>query len=217
MLVLDSRSGEGGRGAIRGRRDRRLRAVLLRAERPAAGRRADRKSPSRSPSRRDQAAPRDGLLRLPAPLSGEFLEPGIPAAPERRACARIRGPGGARSPERHRALSDHLTGAAPAGGPGSGLSFPLGSGRLDVVTPEDAGEVFGPVEADPAEAGFAAFAVRLDDVDRQARGSTRPGSRTRRSGRGSSCRRAPPSGSRSPSSPPEGLCPRPPFELPPWP
>ena len=72
-------------------------------------------------------------------------------------------------PERHRAFLTTLTGTAPAGGPGAGLSFRLGSGRLDVVTPADAGAAFGPVDLDPAEAGFAAFAVRLDDAARQAR------------------------------------------------
>jgi hypothetical protein len=72
-------------------------------------------------------------------------------------------------PERHRAFLTTLTGTAPAGGPGAGLSFPLGSGRLDVATPAEAGAAFGPVDPHPAEAGFAAFAVLLDDAARQAR------------------------------------------------
>jgi catechol 2,3-dioxygenase-like lactoylglutathione lyase family enzyme len=72
-------------------------------------------------------------------------------------------------PRRHRAFLTTLTGAAPVDGPGAGLLFRLGSGRRDVLTPEDAGAAFGSVSFDPAEAGFAAFAVRLDDAARHAR------------------------------------------------
>ena len=38
-----------------------------------------------------------------------------------------------------------------------------------MLTPDDAGAAFGSVDLDPAEAGFAAFTVRLDDAARHAR------------------------------------------------
>ncbi|HEU4518140.1 MAG TPA: VOC family protein, partial [Microvirga sp.] len=62
-----------------------------------------------------------------------------------------------------------LTEAALVDGPGAGLLFRLGSCRLDVMTSEDAGAAFGPVDLDPAGAGFVAFSVRLDDAASQAR------------------------------------------------
>ena len=153
----------GGRPAVRRGGDRRFRAVLLRAERPAAGRLGDRRRLHARLRGRSGGA-RGRLLRLAAPLPREFLEPGIPGSPERRACARIRGPGepGAGAPPR---LSATLTGAAPVDGPGAGLSFRLGSGRLDVVTPRMPARRSGSVEADPAEAGF----VGLCGPDRRRR------------------------------------------------
>jgi catechol 2,3-dioxygenase-like lactoylglutathione lyase family enzyme len=106
-------------------------------------------------------------------------------------------------PERHRAFLTTLTSTAPA------LACRSGSGA-------DASTWRPPRR--PARRSGRWTPTRRRRASRPLRsgwrtppgtpgGSTRPGSRTGRSGRGSSSRRAPPPGSRSASSPPEGLCP----------
>jgi catechol 2,3-dioxygenase-like lactoylglutathione lyase family enzyme len=71
-------------------------------------------------------------------------------------------------PEHHAGFLTGLTGVTPARPAGSGLSFALARGRIDVMTLEDAGAVYGSVEADRDEACFVAFGVRVAEIDRLA-------------------------------------------------
>lgn len=54
-------------------------------------------------------------------------------------------------------------------------SFVLSRGRIDVMTADDAAEAYASVEADPHKPALAAFAVRVADVERQARQLTAAG------------------------------------------
>jgi catechol 2,3-dioxygenase-like lactoylglutathione lyase family enzyme len=72
-------------------------------------------------------------------------------------------------PELHRAFLTAFTGVQPLSPDGDDLSFRLGDGRLDVMTPDDAAEIYGSVEAELDQAGFVAFAVRVEDIQHQAK------------------------------------------------
>jgi catechol 2,3-dioxygenase-like lactoylglutathione lyase family enzyme len=72
-------------------------------------------------------------------------------------------------PERHRAFLAAFTGSDPEQIVDHDLSFPLRGARLDVMTPDDAAEVFGSVEVDPEQPSLAAFSVRVEDIGRQGR------------------------------------------------
>ena len=72
------------------------------------------------------------------------------------------------APERHRAFLTAFTGVQPSMPDGDDLSFRLGEGRLDVMTPDDAAEIYGSVEAELDQPSFVAYAVRVEDVHRQA-------------------------------------------------
>jgi catechol 2,3-dioxygenase-like lactoylglutathione lyase family enzyme len=72
------------------------------------------------------------------------------------------------NPEAHRAFLATLTGAIPARPGGHDLSFPLERGRLDVMTSDDAAEIYGSVEVEPHSACFVAYAVRLAEAEAQA-------------------------------------------------
>lgn len=73
-------------------------------------------------------------------------------------------------PERHRAFLTAFTGVEPASPDGDDLSFRLGTGHIDVLTPDDAAEIYGSVEAELDQPSFVAYAVRVEDIDAQARG-----------------------------------------------
>lgn len=70
-------------------------------------------------------------------------------------------------PAAHEAFLTRLTGVLPASPDGDDLSYPLARGRIDVVTPDDAAEIHGSVEADPSTAAFVAFAVRIPNLQSQ--------------------------------------------------
>jgi catechol 2,3-dioxygenase-like lactoylglutathione lyase family enzyme len=71
-------------------------------------------------------------------------------------------------PASHRAFLSRFTGVEPSSPDGDDLSFPLARGRIDVVTPDDAAEIHGSVEAEPGTAAFVAFAVRIPNLQGQA-------------------------------------------------
>lgn len=75
----------------------------------------------------------------------------------------------AQDPERHRRFLAAFTGSDPEWIVDRDLSFPLRGARLDMMTPDDAAEVFGSVEVDPDQPSLAAFSVRVEDIGRQAR------------------------------------------------
>lgn len=71
-------------------------------------------------------------------------------------------------PERLRAFLTAFTGVQPASPDGDDLSFRLGESHIDVLTPDDAAEIYGSVEAELDQPSFVAFAVRVEDINRQA-------------------------------------------------
>ena len=72
-------------------------------------------------------------------------------------------------PERHEAFLTAFTGAEPSSPDSDDLSYPLADAHLQVLTPDDAAEIYGSVEAELDQPSFVAFGVRLDDIQRQAR------------------------------------------------
>jgi catechol 2,3-dioxygenase-like lactoylglutathione lyase family enzyme len=72
-------------------------------------------------------------------------------------------------PEAHRAFLAAFTGAPALRPRGHDLSFPLARGRLDVMTPDDAAEIYGSIEAELDQPSLVAFAIRVEDIQRQAR------------------------------------------------
>ena len=72
-------------------------------------------------------------------------------------------------PERLRAFLTAFTGVQPASPDGDDLSFRLGESHIDVLTPDDAAEIYGSVEAELDQPSFVAFAVRVEDIHRQAK------------------------------------------------
>jgi catechol 2,3-dioxygenase-like lactoylglutathione lyase family enzyme len=72
-------------------------------------------------------------------------------------------------PERLRAFLSTFTGVEPRSPDGDDLSFRLGESHVDVLTPDDAAEIYGSIEAELDQPSFVAFAVRVEDIQRQAR------------------------------------------------
>jgi catechol 2,3-dioxygenase-like lactoylglutathione lyase family enzyme len=67
-------------------------------------------------------------------------------------------------PEAHRTFLEQFAGTSATGPAGHDLSIALARGRIDVVTADDAAELYGSVELDPQRTEFVAFAVRVPDV-----------------------------------------------------
>lgn len=72
-------------------------------------------------------------------------------------------------PEQLRAFLSAFTGVQPGSPDGDDLSFPLAGGHIDVLTPDDAAEIYGSIEAELDQPSLVAFAVRVGDIHRQAR------------------------------------------------
>ena len=70
----------------------------------------------------------------------------------------------AERPEMHRDFLEWFAGAAATSPAGHDLSIGLSHGRIDVVTPDDAAELYGSVEVDPHRTEFAAYALRVPDI-----------------------------------------------------
>ena len=72
-------------------------------------------------------------------------------------------------PKRQEAFLTAFTGAEPGSPDADDLSYPLADAHLHVLTPDDAAEIYGSVEAELDQPSFVAFAVRVEDAGRQAR------------------------------------------------
>jgi hypothetical protein len=72
------------------------------------------------------------------------------------------------APDAHRRFLEAFAGAAATSPAAHDLSIELAQGRIDVVTPDDAAELYGSVEIDTHEPAFVAFTVRVADVARAA-------------------------------------------------
>lgn len=70
-------------------------------------------------------------------------------------------------PAAHARFLTGFTGVPPQRPDGDDLSFALSRGRVDVITPDDAAEIYGSVEAELDTAAFVAFSVVLDDMRAQ--------------------------------------------------
>ncbi|WP_210490801.1 VOC family protein [Microvirga antarctica] len=74
------------------------------------------------------------------------------------------------SPEDMEAFLSAFAGVAPTHPAFHDLAYPLaGGGHLDVMTPDDAGELYGSVEAELDQPAFVAYTVRVDDLHAQER------------------------------------------------
>ena len=71
-------------------------------------------------------------------------------------------------PETHRRFLTTFAGATPRRAGGQDLSFALARGRLDVVTADDAAEIYGSVDAEADSPSLVAFAMRVREIERQA-------------------------------------------------
>ena len=116
---------------------------------------------------RDEAAPDMGYFVCQHHFPENFWNREFQDHPN-RATALSTVAAAAPSPVRHERFLARLTGGSSSSATGEDLSFTLSRGRLDVVTLDDAGEIYGSVEEDPGQPSFVAFAVRVEDVDRQA-------------------------------------------------
>jgi catechol 2,3-dioxygenase-like lactoylglutathione lyase family enzyme len=72
-------------------------------------------------------------------------------------------------PECYRPFLTAFTGVEPSSPDSDDLSFALAEAHLDVLTPDDAAEIYGSVEAEMDQPSFVAFAVRVEEIARQAR------------------------------------------------
>ncbi|MBB4040828.1 catechol 2,3-dioxygenase-like lactoylglutathione lyase family enzyme [Microvirga flocculans] len=72
-------------------------------------------------------------------------------------------------PENLRAFLTAFTGLQPVSPDGDDLSFRLNESHLDVLTPDDAAESYGSIEAELDQPSFVAFAVRVEDIPGQAK------------------------------------------------
>lgn len=72
-------------------------------------------------------------------------------------------------PEQLRNFLGAFTGVQPGSPDGDDLSFRLAESHIDVLTPDDAAEIYGSIEAELDQPSFVAFAIRVQDIQRQAR------------------------------------------------
>jgi catechol 2,3-dioxygenase-like lactoylglutathione lyase family enzyme len=72
-------------------------------------------------------------------------------------------------PKQHRTFLTAFTGVQPSSPDGDDLSFRLGEDRLDVMTPDDAADIYGSVEAELDQPSFVAYAIRIEDPHAQAK------------------------------------------------
>ncbi len=72
-------------------------------------------------------------------------------------------------PDMLRAFLTGFTGVQPGSPDGDDLSFRLGESHIDILTPDDAAEIYGSIEAELDQPSFVAFAIRVGDIQRQAR------------------------------------------------
>ena len=116
---------------------------------------------------RDEGAPRAGFFVCQQHFPENFWNPAFQAHDNR--ADGISGVAlSAPEPERHAAFLSAFTGVEPSQPAGHDLSYPLKGGHLDVMTPDDAAELYGSVEAELDQPSFVAFIVRVGNIGHQA-------------------------------------------------
>jgi catechol 2,3-dioxygenase-like lactoylglutathione lyase family enzyme len=73
------------------------------------------------------------------------------------------------NPVGHRAFLTAFTGTEPRQPDGDDLSFAIEGSRVDVVTADDAAEIYGSVEVELDQPAFVAYSVAVQDIGRQAK------------------------------------------------
>jgi catechol 2,3-dioxygenase-like lactoylglutathione lyase family enzyme len=116
---------------------------------------------------RDEGAPEAGFFVCQQHHPENFWNPAFQAHPNRATGLSVVAYA-VPDPEAHRAFLTGFTGSSPEAAGTNDLSFRLTRGRLDVLTPDDAAEAYGSIEAAPDEHALVAFAVRIEDTRRQA-------------------------------------------------
>lgn len=115
---------------------------------------------------RDEAAPGAGFFVCQQHYPENFWNPAFQQHPNGArgiAAVALAAP----EPARHASFLEAFTGAASRAS-GSDLSVPLARGRLDVLTPDDAAELYGSVETDDAPC-LCAFTIAVEDIERLGR------------------------------------------------
>jgi catechol 2,3-dioxygenase-like lactoylglutathione lyase family enzyme len=74
----------------------------------------------------------------------------------------------ASDPDRLRRFASTFTGVEPIRPSGHDLSYRLAGSHLDIMMPDDAGELYVSVEAELDQPSFVGFAVWVEDIQRQA-------------------------------------------------
>ncbi|MBM6595743.1 VOC family protein [Microvirga pudoricolor] len=116
---------------------------------------------------RNEAAPRAGFFVCQQHFPENFWNPAFQThdnGADRLSSVALAAP----EPERHKDYLTAFTGVAPGEPEAHDFTFPLNEGHLDVMTPDDAAEIFGSVEAELDQPAFVAFSVRLRDLPAQA-------------------------------------------------
>ncbi|MFC5487333.1 VOC family protein [Microvirga aerilata] len=72
------------------------------------------------------------------------------------------------NPEGYRAFLTAFTGTEPTSPDRDDLSFRLGESHFDVLTQDDAAEIYASIEAELDQPSFVAFGVRVENIGRQA-------------------------------------------------
>ncbi len=72
-------------------------------------------------------------------------------------------------PEQLRTFLAAFTGVQPGSPDGDDLTFRLDESHIDVLTPDDAAEIYGSIEAELDQPSLVAFAIRVEDIQRQER------------------------------------------------
>jgi catechol 2,3-dioxygenase-like lactoylglutathione lyase family enzyme len=116
---------------------------------------------------RDPEAPELGFFVCQQHFPESFWNPEFQDHPN-RAVALSRVALATPDPDRHFPFLTALTGTGPSISAGPDRAFELTRGRIDVMVVDDAAETYGSIEADANSPSFVAFAVRIDDVERQA-------------------------------------------------
>jgi Glyoxalase-like domain len=115
----------------------------------------------------DAAAPRMGFFACQHHHPENFWNPAFEDHPNRAVSVSTVAMA-APDPLRHERFLALFTGGGSVRPSGHDLSFALARGRLDVMTLDDAGEIYGSVEEEPGEPCFVGFGVRIAALERQA-------------------------------------------------
>jgi catechol 2,3-dioxygenase-like lactoylglutathione lyase family enzyme len=117
---------------------------------------------------RDESAPRAGFFVCQHHFPENFWNPAFQTH-ENGAAGIASVALAAPVPERQTGFLSAFTGVEPGSPDRHDFTFGLDGGHLDLMSPDDAGEIFGSVESEGDRPAFVAFSVRIADLRAQAR------------------------------------------------